>query len=122
MKMGETWVKVRVHGEKGSEEVAMLVDTGSTYTKLSEGLARRLGIVADELVQVKLADGSLREVGLADARVEYLGSIRAVTVMIGLGDQEPLLGLTALEALRLKVNPVTQGLERFTPFVYAAAC
>jgi predicted aspartyl protease len=85
-----------------------------------EGLARRLGIVADELVKVKLADGSLREVGIGDARIEYSGSKRAVTVMIGLGDQEPLLGLTTLEALRLKVNPVTRELERFTPFVYVA--
>lgn len=117
--MGETWVKVRVHGARASEEVEMLVDTGSTYTKISGSLARKLGIVADEIIKAELADGSLREVGLGDASVEYGGSKRAVTVLIGFEDQEPLLGLTTLEALRLKVDPVTNELEKFTPYILA---
>ncbi|MDG6901181.1 MAG: retroviral-like aspartic protease family protein [Nitrososphaerota archaeon] len=119
MKVGETWVTVRVHGARATEEVKMLVDTGSTYTRISESLARKLGIAADEIIKVKLADGSLREAGLGDASIEFRGSKRAVTVLIGFGDQEPLLGLTALEALRLKVNPVSRELEKFTPYVLA---
>jgi predicted aspartyl protease len=64
MKMGETRATVRLHGEKGSEDIEMLVDTGALYTKISPSLARRLGIVPNETIKVKLADGSLRDAGL----------------------------------------------------------
>ncbi len=110
MKMGETWATVRLQGEKGNEDVEMLVDTGALYTKISPSLARRLGIVPNEVIRVKLADGSVKEAGLADARVEYGSSRRAIPVMVGPGD-ELLLGVTTLETLRLKVNPVTCSLE-----------
>jgi hypothetical protein len=35
MRVGETRAKVRLHGEKGSEDLEMLVDTGALYTKIS---------------------------------------------------------------------------------------
>ena len=120
MKMGGTRATVRIHGERGSEEVEMLVDTGALYTKVSPTLARRLGIVPNEMVRVKLADGSVREAGLADAKVEYGASRRAVPVLVGPGD-DLLLGVTSLEALRLKVNPVTNSLERITPNLFASS-
>ena len=85
MKMGETRVTVRLHGEKGSEDVEMLVDTGALYTKVPPSLARRLGIVPNEVVKVKLADGSIKEAGLADARVEFGSSRRAIPVLVGPG-------------------------------------
>jgi predicted aspartyl protease len=44
-----------------------------------------------------------------------------VQVLIGFEGQEPLLGLTALEAFRLKVNPATRELEKFIPYIYALA-
>ena len=110
MKVGQTRATVRLRGEKGTEEIEMLVDTGALYTKISPSLARRLGIVPNEIIKVKLADGSVREVGLADARVEYGSSKRAIPVLVGPGD-ELLLGVTTLETLRLKVNPVTCTLE-----------
>jgi predicted aspartyl protease len=117
MKMGETNVTVRLHGPKGHRDVEMLVDTGALYTKLSPSLARELGITPNEVIKVKLADGS-REVSLADAVVEYGPSKRAVTVLVGPGDKL-LLGVTTLEALRLKVNPVDGSLEPATPYLFA---
>ena len=118
MKMGETRATFRLHGGRGSEAVEMLVDTGALYTKVSPALARRLGIVPNEVVKVELADGSVKDAGLADARVEYGPSTRAIPVLVGPGD-EPLLGVTALEALRLKVNPVTKTLEPYVAHLFA---
>jgi predicted aspartyl protease len=118
MRMGETNVTVRLHGPKGHRDVEMLVDTGALYTKLSPSLARELGITPNEVVKVKLADGSSREAGLADAVVEYGPSKRAVTVLVGPGDNL-LLGVTTLEALRLKVNPVDGTLEPAGPYLFA---
>ena len=117
MKMGETRVMVRVHGTKGHRDVEMLVDTGSLYTKLSPLLARELGITPDEVINVRLADGTTREASLADAVIEYGPSKRAVTVLVGPGDSL-LLGVTTLEALRLKVNPVDGTLEPTIPYLY----
>lgn len=117
MKMGETRVTVRVHGPKGQRDVEMLVDTGALYTKLSPSVARDLGITPNELIKVSLADGTKRDAGLADAVIEYGPSKRAVTVLVGPGDA-PLMGVTTLEALRLKVNPVDGALEPVIPYLY----
>jgi len=120
MKMGETRATVRLHGERASEDIEMLVDTGALYTKISPSLARKLGIVPNEIIEVKLADGSIREAGLADARVEYGSSNRAIPVLVGAGD-ELLLGVTTLETLRLKVNPVTCTLEPVMPNLFMSS-
>jgi len=116
--MGETRVTVRVHGTKGHRDVEMLVDTGALYTKLSPSLARELGIIPNEVIKVRLADGTSKEASLANAVIEYGLSKRAVTVLLGPGDS-PLLGVTTLEALRLKVNPVDGRLEPTIPYLYA---
>ena len=118
MNLGETRVSVRVHGTKGYRDVEMLVDTGALYTKISPALARELGITPNEVIKVRLADGTAREASLADAVIECGPSKRAVTVLVGPGD-DPLLGVTTLEALRLKVNPVDGTLERMVPYLYA---
>jgi len=118
MTMGETNVTVRLHGSKGYKDVEMLVDTGALYTKVAPSLARELGITPNEVIEVKLADGSSGEASLADAVVEYGPSKRAVTVLVGPGDKL-LLGVTTLEALRLKVNPVDGTLEPAPPYLFA---
>jgi clan AA aspartic protease len=118
MKMGETKVTMRLHGQTGSADIEMLVDTGALYTKICPALARKLGIVPNETIEVKLADGSIRKAGLADARIEHGSSKRAIPVLVGPGD-DLLLGVTALETLRLKVNPVTNSLEPITPYLLA---
>jgi len=60
----------------------MLVDAGALCTKISPTLARKLGIVPNEIVKVELADGSVREAGLADARAECGPSTRAVPALV----------------------------------------
>ncbi len=111
MKVGETRVTVRLHGPAGSAEVEMLVDTGSTLTKIPESLANKTGIAAGEMVNVELADGSLRERREAQAGVELLGRRKMIPLLIGPDGEEPLLGLTTLEIFGLKVNPTAQRLE-----------
>lgn len=62
-------------------------------------------------MQVRAADGRVLEREVAQCELEFNGQIWTVPVMIGGEDETPLLGLTALETFRLKVNPVTQQLE-----------
>ena len=111
MKMGETHVIVRVHGPLGDAEVEMLADTGSTLTKIDESTARKLGIVPTDTAVVELADGTDRKRGLAEAKLEIMGNKATVAILIGPDGEVPLLGLTTLETLRLKVNPIKRRLE-----------
>lgn len=120
MKMGETWVEVRLHGKKDHRDVRMLVDTGAIFTKISTQLAKDIGVVPDEAVKMKLADGSICDAGVGEAMVEYDGlAKRTIPVLVGPGEQL-LLGVTTLEILRLKVNPIDGKLEPFVPYLFAA--
>lgn len=87
-------------------------------SKVPESIANRLGLVADEVVIVRLADGRLKERGLSEAKIEYAAAKRTISILIGAEGEEALLGLTALETLLLKVNPVTRKLEPYTPIEY----
>jgi len=117
--MGETKVFVRLYGQKDYRDVEMLVDTGALYTKISDALAREIGVVPDEAVQMRMADGSIRDAGVGEARIEYGGrSSRTIPVLVGPGE-ELLLGVTTLEILRLKVNPIDGKLEPFVPYLFA---
>jgi predicted aspartyl protease len=77
-------------------------------------LASRLGLKADELIEVKLSDGSVRQRGLTGAKLEIDGVKRTVPIAIGPDGEEPVLGYTSLEILQFKVDSVTKILERTT--------
>ncbi|MDA4123213.1 MAG: aspartyl protease family protein [Thaumarchaeota archaeon] len=119
MKMGETHVAVRIVGPMGDAEVEMLVDTGATLTKIPRSIAKSLGVKPRELVEAELADGRVIERDASEVELELNGQRWTVPLLIGADDEEPLLGLTALETFRLKVNPVTQKLEPATLIEYA---
>ncbi len=116
--LGETRVAVRIFGPKAHADVTLLVDTGATFTKISQSLAKELDIVPDETVTVLLSDGSKRTCGLAEAKMELDGAKRTVPIAIGPDNEEPILGFTALEILRFKVDPVARRLERTIPLEF----
>ncbi|MDA4121805.1 MAG: retroviral-like aspartic protease family protein [Thaumarchaeota archaeon] len=118
--MGETHAVVKVYGPLGSSDVEMLADTGSTLTKIDESTAKRLGITPTGSAVVELADGTDRERGLAEAKVEIMGNKATVMILIGPDGEEPLLGLTSLGSLRLKVNPIKRQLEMAKFIEYAS--
>ena len=71
--MGETRVKVRIHGPKGYTDLEMVADTGATLTTIPEYVARSAGVVPTGSVTVKLADGTRKSVPVAQAEVEIRG-------------------------------------------------
>jgi clan AA aspartic protease len=96
----------------GSERVRLLVDTGATYTLLPEDLAQRLGIApSPRTVRVSLADGTEKDFHLGTALVRLEQREAGATVLIAPTGSEPLLGVEALEALGLAVDPTTQKLH-----------
>jgi len=109
--MGHIYQRVRLRGEK-TATVRMLVDTGTTYSVISPGLARALGIKRPRRsVTVTLADGRRVRLGADLVVVKIDGREAPTTVLIGKVD-EPILGVEALEALGLLVDP---GRKRLSP-------
>ena len=94
-----------------SATVPALVDTGSTYTCLPASLLRELGIVPVERIRTELADSSVVEESVGEARVRVAGIERS-TIVIFAGEGAPaLLGAYTLEGALLVVDPVRQRLR-----------
>jgi clan AA aspartic protease len=95
-----------------TERVRLLVDTGATYTLLPEDLVQRLGIPpSPRAVRVTLADGSEKDFHLGTVLVRLEEREAGATVLIAPVGSEPLLGVEALEALGLAVDPTTHTLR-----------
>ena len=93
-----------------SETVDALVDTGSTYTCLPATLLHELGVAPRRRIQSELADGSIVEDEIGEARVRLEG-VETTTIVVFVGEGAPtLLGAYTLEGALLVVDPVHQRL------------
>ena len=111
--MGTFSHPIEVIAADGSRSVTVdaLVDTGSTYTCLPAGLMHELGIIPTERIRTELADGSIVEESVGQARIRLEGVDR-YTVVIFAGEGAPaLLGAYTLEGALLAVDPVGQRLR-----------
>lgn len=109
--MRQTIVNVKIHGPNGTAEVEALVDTRATFTKLPPSVIEQTGVQPSYETDVELADGRTVTRYLAPAEVEINGVRRMAIVAIGEDGVTPLVGMTTLEKLGFKVNPVTESLE-----------
>lgn len=93
-----------------SEMVDATVDTGSTYTCLPADLLGRLGIEPRWRIRSELADGSIVEDPIGEARVRVDG-IEIPTIVTFIDDNAPAqLGNYTLTGTLLVVDPVRQRL------------
>jgi clan AA aspartic protease len=109
--MGRVHVDADLAWER-EETIRVLVDTGATYALVPEDLADRLGLVkSPRSVRVTLADGRERDLPFGTVLVRLEGREAAATVLIAPAGAEPLIGVEALEALGLSVDPTTGRLK-----------
>jgi len=114
--MGVVTVRARIGANADDlHEVEFMVDTGAFYTILSPALCERLGLDLPLKERVVTADSRILVMELGAAHIEIDG--RAAGMLVGKLDvPAPLLGVSALEALGFKVNPVEGTLEPTRPF------
>lgn len=113
--MGHVYQEVRIAAER-SRTVHMLVDTSTTFSVIPLELARELGIRKPRRsVRVRLADGRRIRLGADVAVVQINGREAPTTILVGRVD-EPILGVEALEALGLIVDPEKKRLSPSRPF------
>lgn len=113
--MGHIHRKVRIRAGKAAA-IRMLVDTGATFSVIPPHVARALGIRRSRrTVRVRLADGRRVRLGADVAVMEINGRQAPATILVGKVD-EPILGVVALEALGLAVDPRRKRLLPSRPY------
>ncbi len=96
----------------GTEELRLLPDTGANYTVIPKSVAERIGVaISPRPMQVTLADGSSRAMHFGTVLLRIANREAGVTVLIAPEGAEAVLGVEALEALGLVVDPVTHTLK-----------
>lgn len=109
--MGQVFADVELEGRRRAQ-VRMLVDTGATHTLIPSDIADRLGVVPlPRRVRVELADGTRTTMRIGAVIVRLMGREAGDTVLIGRRGVEPILGVEALEALGLTVDPGSRRLK-----------
>ena len=109
-KLGRTTVHALAIGPNGTRWFDFLVDTGSTFVGLPRGDIEALGlpIVLGGRRKVMTTIGVIEQDTYATA-IQLEGDTTPALVTEA---PIPLIGFKVLENLRMKVNPVTQKLEK----------
>ncbi len=113
-------VDVRIGRPEGKKLVKAkaLVDTGATFTVVPEDFARGLNLtLVGEKVKVSTGKG-YDELDLTHALLEIDGKRRIMPILVSKHIDRVLLGVITLEAMQLRVNPITGKLEEHTPLLY----
>lgn len=118
--MGHVEVDIRVGSLNGGKTLVLkaLVDTGATFTVVPEDVAEKLKLqILDEKVKVSTAKG-YDELNLTHALIEINGRRRILPILVSRHIDRVLIGVITLEAMQLRVNPVTGKLEEYVALLY----
>lgn len=89
-----------------------LVDTGALDSMVPASALQQLGVEPEGVNTYELADGSRRDYQFAYARMEVMGTSVVSRVLFGPEEAAPLLGVLALEAAGITIDPVSHRLHR----------
>ena len=118
--MGAFNVTVKVHNPidaSRSDDIELMVDTGSSYTHLPAILLERLGISTPRERNIELGDGTIVKHRVGEAVITY-GDESWVCPVAATQQGRPVLGAITLEILGLSVDPVK---GRLIPTTYQLA-
>ena len=113
--MGVTQVTVAIRNPAAPERVwegLFLVDTGATDCLVPRQHLESIGLKPEGQRIYGLADGNDIRMDITVGRVEFMGEVVGATIVMGEEGAEPLLGVTALESVGIKVDPLNQTLKR----------
>ncbi len=102
--------------------VRALVDTGAIFSVIPRRIARELNLEpSGEKVKVATAKG-VDSLDLTHATFVIDSKRRTMPILISDHLDRVLLGVIALEAMQLSVNPTTGKLEEYTALLYYIPC
>ena len=114
--MGTFSVRIQVGDLEGRRyvEVDALVDTGASDTVLPRDTLRALGITSIDRFRYSLADETVVEYDVGEARIRIDGRERTTQVVFGPEGVSPLLGATTLQLFHLGIDPIQEQLVPVT--------
>lgn len=112
--MGTFHVTIEIGDIQGQiwEAIEALVDTGSTYTRISSEVLQRLAVRPQFRREFETADGRVIERDMAITMVRWNGEVLPTLVVFGGSRDAALLGAYTLEGFALAPDPVNQRLVR----------
>jgi len=112
--LGHTTATVKVYSSDLSkaEEISLLVDTASTYTWISKGMLKKLGIEAKTVRKFKTIDGRLLKRKVGEVVIECIEEKTTTMVVFAEKGDAEVLGVYTLEGLGLEVDPITKQLKK----------
>ena len=110
--LGTFSVPIQVGDRAGGQfvQVEALVDTGASDTVLPQDLLQGLGITAVDRLTYSLADETVVEYDVGEARLRLDGREWTTQVVFGPEGVTPLLGATTLQLFHLGVDPLQEQL------------
>jgi predicted aspartyl protease len=110
--VGEVYAWVEVTSNGHSLKKRLLVDTGATFSWISQASLRKLGVKPTDTEQFETIEGRVARRKLGVVEIELLGRRAPTMVVFAQRADSEVLGLHALEGLRLEVDPVNRKLKR----------
>lgn len=113
MVMGHVYTDLKVIGLKSNHDLEnIVIDTGATYTFLPKEFINEVGAlpVPGDAVKLELANKQLVDAE-AYAIMLQIGERKGPAIVVTFDGASASVGVQTLEALGLKVNPVTEELE-----------
>jgi clan AA aspartic protease len=113
--MGVTHVTVAVRNIAKPDNVwesLFLVDTGAVDCMAPASHLRQIGLEPRTERSYELADGTEVTFPVAPVQIEFMGEIVGTDIIFGPDDCEPILGVIALEAVGIEVDPRNGRLKR----------
>jgi clan AA aspartic protease len=109
--MGIVVVNGKVSGPKGSETLDFIVDSGAKYSLLPEKVWKKIGIKPKYEMSFSMVDGTIIKRKISECFIELPNGSAHTPVILGIKDDEALLGVITLEILGLVINPFTREIQ-----------
>jgi len=109
--MGRVYVKVRVYNPTDlsrSEEVELLVDSGSVYTVIPRSILEKLKVKPIGTIDIKVFGGVIAKREHGVVVVEYKGKLRGTSAIFGEKEDTPIMGVPLLEMLGYEIDPISK--------------
>ena len=113
--MGATRVTVLIRNPAEPEktwEGLFLVDPGATDCLVPRPHLEAIGLVPKGQRRYELADGSQMTVDTTTGDIEFMGEIIGGLIAFGEAGTEPLLGVTAMQAAGVEIDPRSESLRK----------
>jgi clan AA aspartic protease len=112
--MGLTHVPVTVRNliTRDAFTLKFLIDTGATESMVPSSELRKIGIEPGTRRSYELANGQLEDFDIAFAEISFLDETIFGEVLFGPDNAEPLLGVLALQAAGILVDPRNETIRK----------